>query len=353
MPALHRVQVSLLALLYMRFLTTSAAPQLAQQSLHILRDLNFISSRQGSSAFSQYTFTYLTAIDILTSHPPLAQNFIRLIAPKESGRISSHPLERVADLFFLNTAEHFTLVLSPEQNEELLVVAAAPYLTTNGDRHLLPIFESAHSVTLAVFAAPQNSRITTQHLPHYVNALFEVFPHNLSARQFRLAFRNLVSITSPPSHIANTQPLLAATLLELTHTRALHAPTVVLPADPVTSSPEASNDHDQVIENIPPLSEQAVLVMTLIDALPAISLELLEECLPICADLVNRIHSHEMREHCKHHFWETLMNGSMDSERSQICVAWWSTQGGRETLLYGFEASDNAMMSGALEASKL
>ena len=128
---------------------------------------------------------------------------------------------------------------------------------------------------------------------------------------------------------------------------------MILPADPVTSSPEASNHHDQVIEATPLLSEQAVLAMTLIDALPAISLELLEEWLPICADLVNRIHDQGRREHCKRHFWETLMDGSMDSERSQVCVAWWSTQGGRETLLYGFEASGDALMSGALDGPKL
>ena len=334
-------------------LTLLAAANIAQQSLHILRYLNFISSRQGSAAFSQYTFTYLTAIDILASYPPLAQNFVRLVAPKEPGRISSHPLDRVADLFFLNTAEHFTLVLPSEQNEELLIGAAAPYLTTNGNPHLLPIFESAHSVMLAVFAAPQNAEITSRHLPLYVNALFEVFPHNLSARQFRLAFRNLVSITSPPSHIANTQPLLAATLLELAHSRALHAPTTVLPADPVASDPEASNHHDQVIAATPQLSEQAVLVETLIDALPAIALDLLEEWLPICADLIKRIQDQGMREQCRQHLWETMMNGSMDSERSQTCVAWWTTRGGRETLLYGYEAPGPAMMSGALNGPKL
>jgi len=324
------------------------APQIARQILQTLRDLNFIFSRLGSAAFSQYTFTYLTAIDILTTYPTAANEYIQSIGPPDIGRIPAHPLDRAADLFFLNLAEHFTLVLSPVLNEDILIRSASPYLTTGADPHLLPIFEAAHSVMLAVFAAPQTAEITARHLPFYVETLFNVFPQNLSARQFRLAFRNLVKITSPPSHIAITQPLLAATLLELVHGRAVHAPITPLPHNPATLSHGAQAPDEQGLNVSPQLSEQAVLVLTLIDALPAIALDLLEEWLPLTANLINHVQDHHMRGQCKQHLWETMTNGSMDSERSQICVAWWTTQGGREAITDGHQNQGVAMMSGAL-----
>lgn len=146
------------------------------KALHILRNLYFISSRIGQSASSQYNFALLAAVDILTQYPDLAEDFLKSIKPTELGQIPAHPLERCLDLFFLNTAEHFTLILSPESNEELLISAAAPYLASGGSSYLLEIFEAAHSVVLAVFAIPANAKITAKHLPFYVDTLFTVRP---------------------------------------------------------------------------------------------------------------------------------------------------------------------------------
>lgn len=150
------------------------APFIAMQSLHILRNLYFITSRVGQNASSQYTFVNLVAIDILTQYPDLAENFLRTIKPAELGQIPEHPLERCLDLFFLNTAEHFTLTLPPQSNEELIISAALPYLAAGGNNALLEIFEAAHSVVLAVFAAPQNADVAAKHLPFYVDNLFAV-----------------------------------------------------------------------------------------------------------------------------------------------------------------------------------
>lgn len=96
------------------------------------------------------------------------------VRPVEGGRIPQHPLDRCLDLFFLNTAEHFALVLSPEANENLLLEAAMPYLGVGDDRRLIEIFEAAHSVVLAVFSAPQNSDIVSKCIHHYIHSLFEV-----------------------------------------------------------------------------------------------------------------------------------------------------------------------------------
>lgn len=106
------------------------------------------------------------------------------------------------------------------------------------------------------------------------------------------------------------------------------------------------------------MSEQAVLISTLIDALPWLSLDMLEEWLPLTATLVNQIPDLSMRDHCKKQFWDTLVNGEMDPERSQICVTWWTSRGGRETILYGDEGAHGPsempyMMSGALSDDRL
>lgn len=144
------------------------------QALHIVRNLYFISSRTGQNASSHQTFVFLTAIDILSHYPDLAENFLRSIKPAELGQIPAHPSERCLDLFFLNAAEHFPLVLSPETNEELLLCAAFPYLAAGSNSLLLEIFEAAHSLVLVVFAVPHNSELAAKHLPFYIDNLFAV-----------------------------------------------------------------------------------------------------------------------------------------------------------------------------------
>lgn len=144
------------------------------QALHILRNLYFVSSRIGPNSSSQHMFVTLTAVDILSQYPALTENFLRSIKPNELGQIPAHPLERTLDLFFLNTAELFTTVLSSKCSEELLISAASPYLPAGGNNHLLEIFEAAHSVVLAVFAIPENAALAAKHLPFYIDNLFAV-----------------------------------------------------------------------------------------------------------------------------------------------------------------------------------
>jgi hypothetical protein len=322
----------------------AVAPVLTTQALHTLRHLYFVTSREGPASFSQHTFVYLTAIDILSAYPLHADKFLKSIAPSHLGQIPRHPLDRILDLYFLNTAEHFSLVLSTTTNEDLLVGSAVPYLAAGGNHDMLPIFEAAHSVMLAVLSAPQSADITAKHLPFYIDALFKVFPHNLSPRQFRLAFKTLMRVTAPPSILSASQPDLPATLLELVFDRAIHAPTEPLPPDEATLALQGSDAPP------PPLSEQAVLTLTLLDVLPFLPIALLQEWMPLCADLLNQIDDDMMREAVKARFWEILVSGEMDAERSGFAVAWWGTYGGRETVLFGRESrpEDLKMMSGAL-----
>ena len=222
------------------------------------------------------------------------------------------------------------------------MAAASPYLAAGGNNNLLSIFEAAHSVMLSVFSAPQNAELTKRQLPFYVDALFRVFPQNLTARQFRLAFKTLLRLTSPPALLAASEPMLSATILELLHERANHASVVPLPHPPT----DKSSEEELAVH----LSEQAVLTLTVLDTLPQLSLDLLDEWLPIAADMVNRIDDDGMREHCKDHFWHVLVGGEMDPDRSELCHAWWSTGGGREMVLFGREMTSepDTTMSGAL-----
>jgi len=92
-----------------------------------------------------------------------------------------------------------------------------------------------------------------------------------------------------------------------------------------------------------------VLTLTLLDALPLLSLEALEEWLPLSADLVNMIEDQAMRNVCKERFWEVLSSGEMDVERANLCVGWWGTKGGREKVLFGRAEEDRGpYMSGGL-----
>ncbi len=434
------------------------------QTLHALRHLYFISSRLGPNSFSAHVFVFLTSIDILSVYPKHVEAFLTDIQPHHLGQLPAHPLDRTLDHFFLNTAEHFTLVLPSAVAEDLLVAAANPYLnSTTGkgsarpqanlavgrshensepNSNLREIFEAAHSVALAVLSAPQNVELAARIFPFYIDALLNNLPPSLSPRQFRLAFKTLVRIASPPSALAGMQPDLAATILELLRHRALHSQTPSIPTSPILQSsaqhtpltdaprpspsssiappipkPLASSTHPLApASNSPPLlspnpasilpppalpapppqtthpSRAALLTSTIIDSLPYIPFDLLEEWLPLTASLIrsliesdhhsspqlvediprppfssnpasstaaplaekqpstgyypttNPIHNEDIDqdvngdingETCLQRFWEVLSSGEMDVDRAQVCVAWWTTRGGRELLLFG------------------
>lgn len=325
------------------------APAIGSKTLTTLRNIHFISSRMGSSGFSAYTFVNLTSIDILSCFPVQSGDFLRSIVSPHAGQIPAHPLQRSHDLFYLNTVEHFTLIMYPNTTETLVVTPASPYLNPTANAHLLEIFEAAHSAMLAALAAPQNGPLTTKVLPFYVESLFSSFPTNLSPRQFRFAFKALMQITTPPNQLAASEPMLAETLLELLHHRALHAPTTPLPPSLAVKSEADAQAQPSV-----PLSEQAVLLLTLLDALPHLPVGVLEEWLPLAADLLNVVPDKAMREHCRARFWEVLESGEMDVERSAVCVAWWGTKGGREKVLFAERdrggGGGGVFMSGALGA---
>jgi len=319
---------------------------MAIQTLQILRNLYFTSSRLGSNAFSQYQFVNLTAIDILSQYPVQAEGFLLDIRPPAQGMIPQHPLDRCHDLYFLNTAEHFTTILPHELNETLLIEAATPYLGLGSDQRLLELFEAAHSVMLAVLAAPQNSVILAKHLHPYLEVLLQVFPQNLSPRQFRMAIKTLIRITSPPSSISETQPFLPSTILELVRCRLDNAST-----DPLHETAGSSSYNGENITE-PEFSEQSALVLALIDGLAYLPVDQLDNWLPIVGESLKVVQDTHQLHVCTQRFWQALSGGEMDVERAAVCATWWSTRGGRETVIDGLDhQQDGPFMSGGLQES--
>lgn len=103
-----------------------------------------------------------------------AEAYLRDIQPAELGKIPQHPLDRCMDVCFLNTAEQLTPILGSTAASDLMILAASPYLGIDGDPRLLEAFEAAHSVMLAIFAAPHNLDLAAVQLEPYSQVLFQV-----------------------------------------------------------------------------------------------------------------------------------------------------------------------------------
>jgi len=329
------------------------APIVATKSLTVLRNLYFISSRQGSDAFQVYTFTYLASLDNLARYADASASFLQGIRPASPAAIPPHPLHRTLDLFYLNVAEHLPLHLPPETCDALIVQPAIGYLTHAAplSPRMLELFEAAHSAVLSVLSCPHNAPITVDLVPFYSETLFSSFPSYISPRQFRVAFKTVMQILSPPFPISASHPYLAETLLEMVRFRSGLASKAPLPR----SREEMQSETPQE-----PASEQSTLVLTLIDSLPFLHLSIVEEWMTLTALAVGEIGEPAMREPAKRRFWEVLTSGEMDVERAAIGVAWWGTKGGRKAVLYGSNKlvpHDRSLMSGAIvseaEGSKL
>lgn len=330
------------SLLDRRLRNDAVAPVVAAKTLHIFRNLAFVSSR-GNDSFQVFTFSYLTSIDVLARSSEASITFLRDTSPPTTGSISTSALHRTLDLFYLNTAEHLPLNIPPEACEELIIQPATAYLSHSATHttRMVELFEAAHSAVLSVLSCPQNGPIAVKMAPFYAETLLLSFPARISPRQFRLAFSTLMQILSPPFPVSATQPDLTETLLEMIHFRIPSAQQTILPASP-----------DQGQRSPPaPMSEQSALVLTLIDSLPYLPLTIVEEWMNAAAASIHVIPSTELREVAKHRFWELLGSGEMDVERAAIGVAWWGTKGGRELVLFGpshNKSRDPFLMSGAL-----
>ncbi|KAH6998801.1 hypothetical protein BKA56DRAFT_470343 [Ilyonectria sp. MPI-CAGE-AT-0026] len=324
-----------------------AAPGIATKSLHILRNLFFISSRNGNNAFQVYTFTYLTSIDVISRNAVIASSLLHEIRPAENAPVFASYLQGTLDLFYLNLAEHLPLTLPTAACETLIIKPATAYMSHEGamTSSMIELFESAHSAVLSTLSCPQHSALTIQITPFYVIKLFESFPQQISPRQFRVAFKTVMQIVSPPFPIAEMEPQFSETLLEMLRSYTTAASTTPIPPKSDAVSQAASSEQEEE-----PLSQQSSLTLALVDSLPFLPLPLLEEWLTIAAQAMYEIADPALREPVKNRLLEILVSGEMDVERAAIGVAWWGTHGGRDLVFSG--GNQPAMMSGALGADR-
>ncbi|RKF55073.1 Peroxisomal membrane protein PEX17 [Erysiphe neolycopersici] len=318
----------------------------ASKSLLMLKNMHFMTTRFGSTQFSAYAFVNFASIDILTLHAHSVKDFLCSIYPVISDRIPVETLERNNHLFFLNVAEHLSVELNTEDIESLIVPICKLYLLPKDNLRLSQLFEAAHSVMLSIFIAPKNEKLGAKILPSYIETLLVSFPSNLSPEQFRVAFKALIQICTPPNPLGTSQPLMAEALIEVLHHRALNSPTT-----PISSRELESHTNDQKLKVL--LSEQSVLLLAILDALPYICPGILEFWLQRAADLLNMVPDKEMRDYCKRQFWEILENGQMDVDRSLICISWWGSKGGRNKVLFNKSVEAGPFMSGGLSSKNL
>ncbi|KAL2271755.1 hypothetical protein VTJ83DRAFT_1126 [Remersonia thermophila] len=339
--ALHAIAAR--GLLDRRLRRHDTAPAVAVKTLHALRNLYFISSRDGSDAFQAYAFTSLTSLDTLARYGPASAAFLREIRnPAAAPSVPAHPLHRTLDLFYLNTAEHLPLHLSPADCDLLIVQPAAAYLTPPApgeplSPQMVQLFEAAHSAVLACLSCPHNAGLAAAVVPFYAESLLAAFPAHVSPRQFRLAFATLLRILSPPAAISAEHPDLAEALLEMVRFRAVEDPrtgTAVLPGTPRSQAspappppPPPSSSSATAATTEPLVSEQSTLILTLVDALPHLRIDLLEDWMALAAAAVHAVADPVLREAVQRRFWEVLVSGEMDVERAAVAAAWWGTKG--------------------------
>ncbi|KAL2123883.1 hypothetical protein VTJ04DRAFT_248 [Mycothermus thermophilus] len=333
--ALHSVAAR--SLIDRRLRRHDTAPAVAVKTLHALRNLYFISSRNGSDAFQAYAFTYLTSLDTLSRYGPASAAFLRETRNPAGPSVPPHPLHRTLDLFYLNTAEHLPLHLSTPDADALIIQPATAYLTPPHpgeplSPQMVQLFEAAHSAVLATLSCPHNASLAASLVPFYAESLLAAFPLHLSPRQFRLAFTTLMRILSPPALISAQHPDLPETLLEMVRFRAVADPrTSTTPLLPSLAKPAPTTPTPE----IGPVSEQSTLVLTLVDSLPYLPLPILEEWMALAAAAIHAVRDKALREVVQRRFWEVLVSGEMDVERAAVAAGWWGTKGGREAVVFG------------------
>ncbi|KAI0389799.1 peroxin 8 [Xylariaceae sp. FL0594] len=351
----------------------AVAPTFAAKTLHILRHLSFISFRDGGNTLQVYNFTYLTSLDILARYSDACSRLLEETIPPQTSTVPT-PVRQALSLFYLNTAEHLPLSLPTPAAEALVVAPASANLSPTSSWVVSPantppssltlqLFESSHAALLSVFSCPQHSAVTASLIPFYIDTLLlssSSFPSRISSRQFRLAFRTVVQISSPPFPISATHPDLSETLLEMLRHRAEDASTAPLPPDPNSSDSSSSSSSPDSAAAGPggvPISEQTALVLALIDSLPYLPTHALQEWLSRAAEACAAIPDPRMRDVARRRLWEVLASGELDVDRAVAGVAWWGLRGGRAMIAPdsghpGAETSNTGegefMMSGAL-----
>lgn len=173
--------------------------------LQALSHLSFVIAQFGDSghgAFDELKRLFYLALDVLGSDVIESNKYARHLCVVESGLepLPAHPSYQAKKAFALSAIEQLIPVLNELTIQELVLPTCLSHLSDASHRE---IFESAHSVVLAIFAShaqkasestsQQESDFTKKIVPFYANCLIDnSVQGRLSTLQLRLAFAALV-----------------------------------------------------------------------------------------------------------------------------------------------------------------
>ncbi|KAM6503399.1 hypothetical protein JOM56_000342 [Amanita muscaria] len=210
------------------FAPSSRPTHLALQVFETLYHLSFVVSEFGgvtadSNSFAELKRVTYLALDILCQDPKEADRFVKRVCVPlgQTKQVNLHEqVRRQKKMFVLSCLEQLVPVLSLECIRDWVWEMAYPHLSESSHRE---IYESAHSVILAIFAShasscdqeteeqtkiedgPFPNNFVTRIIPFYAHCLVEnSADHKLSATQLQLAYSALVR-SSAVSGGVNTQ----------------------------------------------------------------------------------------------------------------------------------------------------
>ncbi|MCJ1314678.1 hypothetical protein MMC25_008360, partial [Agyrium rufum] len=176
--------------------TTNEVARLAVDTLSILHNLNFITTRGQYTVLSDYQYVYLSSVDLLASHPRQLDSFFKNLQVFHRGLLPVHPLERASDLFQLNLAEKSMLALSSTFCETSVLRLACDYLQAQAEPKLRDIREAAHSTVLALLVTQKTRAILEELLPFYLRLVLQEYPGHMNFSQFNLAIKTMIQASN-------------------------------------------------------------------------------------------------------------------------------------------------------------
>ncbi|KAI0320160.1 hypothetical protein OF83DRAFT_656818 [Amylostereum chailletii] len=291
---------------------------LALTTLNILSHLSFVISKFGGvtataeTGFSELKKVFFTALDLLSADVQASDIFARSISVKDTLAASSTSTSSPANTPFYRSTRSFQLAcveqLVPVLNLETIEAHISPLCLPHlHDAEHREIFESAHSVVLAIFAshaqkqpemAPaiksgQEPRFTEKIVPFYARCLLENSADDkLNTAQLRLAYAALVGSASASS------PALAQYCMAELHTA----------VSSIITEEEAQRRHR--------------LHLTLVSTLSALPIALLPSTLDMILAAISSLSDDEERMELVEAVFTEILERVGDREK-EYTMRWW------------------------------
>ncbi|RIB13625.1 hypothetical protein C2G38_1719009 [Gigaspora rosea] len=232
--------------------------------------------------------------------------------------------------------------LDDDTVEQTVLPFIYPYLQDNSDIHL---FESAHSVMLAIFS--NTKKVTNELAPFYCNLLLESYPKLIHVAQFRIAYTTIIK------SLSNTDDALTFLCLEKLIKKIEDTPLSALtPLDtdkskkmiPIESTLMSSDkssystfvdstgenrsvkNKDDEIQSFASHLNRGHLLLTLIDQIRSVNLIFLETLLAKIKYFLQAEQEGVGKQAIKKALFDALSTG-LDYTKKDNGVKWWLSEG--------------------------